>query len=679
MVRNLNRALLAIATLLLAACGSGSSSIPGAGSTHGMSTAVFVIAVPGPSTSARRRPAYISPSTQSLTIAINSGTPVVVNTTPGSGNCTSAAGGGLTCTVNVNAPVGTDTFTVVLYSGTNASGTQLGSGRGTATIGSGPTNVAITLDAYVASVVITIPTPMPYQGSPSSVPVIITAKDATGATIVPPGDYIPAIQLTDSDTSGHTSLSTASVQGINSSVTLNYDGSSTITSVTISAVKSGSITSVTPAVFTPQGISNGQGGVGVITVGGTTYAEVPTAGGLLQVPIAVNGVLPSPNPSPGVTPSPSRTSNLSLSPEPDACALAPNGSSIYAYCYAFSLTPAGVINVIDLSSGTPTLVRSITTDAAALFGTSGGSCYICGISWDPTDKALLISTADGYELYDPVTGNKIGTTIPATVAENFGYNPATNQIWSPQEYGAEEDLIDVHSGLRYALTPAINANVPYPVTFPDSGAVDPTTNVAITDDEFSGNIAIVPLGGAALATPSPGASPPGSFTDANVSTAPVLADSGCGGYTANAVTIDSGTHIAFISGEFDSPDCVGAVELPSAPPASPFTPSNYKWIAALPSTPDGATFDSAGDPHVAATFYLPGNGDLYGLVFNYSRSYVAVIDITKLLAAPGSGTDPHVIDPAYDLFGNGVLTYVPTGTSIGAAERRRALHRRQLR
>jgi hypothetical protein len=639
-----------------------------------MSTAVFVIAVPPPATSSQIKPKYISPNTQSLTIAINNGTPIVVNTTPGSGNCTGASGGGLTCTANVNAPVGNDTFTVVLYAGPNATGAQLGSGTGTADIGSGPTNVDITLDAFVASVAISIPTPMPYQGSPSSVPIIITAKDSTGATIIPPGNYNPAIQLTDSDTSGHTSLSTTTVQGINSTVTLNYDGSSAITSVTISAVKTGGITNVTPAVFTPQIISNGQGGVGVVTIAGTTYAEVPTASGLLQVPIAVNGVLPSPNPSAGATPSPPPTTTLSLTPQPDACAIAPSGSNIYAYCFAFALTPAN-INVINLSTGTPVLVKSITTDAATLFSTSGGSCYICGVVWDPTDKALIVSTPNGYEFYDPNTATQVRPTIPATVAENFGYNSATNQIWSPAEYTAAEDLVDVKSGMWYALTPAINAGLTYPITFPDSAVVDPTTNVAVTDDEFSGNIAIVPLSSAVLATPSPGASPPGTLTDANVTTAPVLADSGCGGLTANAISVDSSTHVAFISGEFDSPDCVGAIQLPATAPTAPFTPTTYRWIAAMPNTPDGLTFDSADDPHVAATFYLPGNGDLYGLIFNYSRSYVAVIDVTKLLAAPGSASDPHVIDPAYDLFGNGVLTYIPTGTSVGPAERRRAMHR----
>lgn len=667
------RALIAISVLLLAACGGGgggSAALPNTGAPQRVSSAVFSISIPAKSSSAARKPGYVSPNTQSLTIAVNGGAPSITqNVTASSGGCTTSAGT-ISCNVSVTAPTGSDTFTVTLYSGTNASGSKLATGAVTAAVGAAPTPVSITLDGVVASVTITLANAIPYTGSAISIPVTVVAKDASGATIISPGGYNPQITLTDSDTSGHTSLSPATLPDSSTAVTLNYDGSATVSSATISASIAGSITTVTPAKLTPQSIENGGGGVGVVTLAGKTYAEVPTAAGLLQVQIATGGALPSPSPS--ASP---QTTVLALTPEPDACSIAPNGSSVYAYCVPFYSTPA-VIHVIDLTSGTPTLVNTISTDASSLFSSSGGDCYICGVVWDPKDKAILISTINGYEFYDPVSGKQVRPTIPVTVAENFGYNPATDQIWSPQEEtnNEEEDLVDVASGTWYALAPSISGAL----NEPDAGAVDSATNVAMTVDEFSGNTAIVPLSTAVLTTPTPApsASPPaGTFTDANVTTEPIMLDAGC---ETNAISIDPVNHVAFLSGEFSTPDCAGAVQLPSSGPSAPFSPMQYMWIPALPNTPDGNSFDSALDPHVAATFYLPGNGDLYGLVFNYSRSYIAVVDITKLLAAPGSTGDAHVVDPAYDLFANGILNYIPTGSSAGpaAGERRPAARRR---
>lgn len=659
------RALFAVTIFALAACGGGGSSpVPSAASGQHSSSALFNISIPTNSTSARS-PHYVSPNTQSLTIAVNGAAPSVTqNVTSSSGGC-SLSGNTIACSVSVSAPVGSDTFTVVLYSGTNAGGSKLATGSVTAAIASAPTSVDITLDGVVDSVAISLANSSPYAGSPATIPVTVTAKDASGATIIAPGGYSPAITLTDSDASGHTSLSTTSVTGPGTAVNLQYDGSAALTSATISASAGGTITKVTPVKLTPQIIENGGGGVAVVTIGSKTYAEVPSSIGVIQTTIAVNGVLPSPTASPDST-------VLALNPNPDACTIAPNASKIYAYCIAFAQLPAS-IQVIDLTSGTPSLVNTIATDATQLFDSSGGSCYLCGIAWDPKDNAILVSTLNGYEFYDPGTGKQTRPTIPAPIAENFGYNPATNQIWSPQEEtnNEEEDLVDVASSTWYALTPGIGSVL----NEPDAGAVDSSTNVAMSLDEFSGNTAIVPLSGATFATPAPGASPPGTLTDSLVSTNNVTLDAGC---EADALSIDPSQHVAFVSGEYSSPDCVGAVQLPSSAPSAPFTPVSYMWIPALPNTPDGKTFDSAYDPHVAATFYLPGSGDLYGLIFNYDRSYIAVVDITKLLAAPGSSLDPHQIDSSYDLFGKGVLTYAGTGYSPGpsSAGRRPSARRR---
>ena len=249
------RVYTALVAFAFTAC-AGGGTLPGPGAVSPISAqakAVLVIAVPSNSGAARaRRPQYVSPSTQSLTVAVNGAAPsVTANVTPGSSGCT-ASSSGTTCDVSVEAPPGQDTFTVTLYSGTNATGSMLGTGTVTAGVSTeSNTPVNITLDGIVASVSIALANPAPPAGTPATVALTITAKDASGATIIPPGSFSPAITLTDSDTSGHTHLSATTVSDPGASVTLSYDGSAAVTSATISAATGGSITGVTPATFTP--------------------------------------------------------------------------------------------------------------------------------------------------------------------------------------------------------------------------------------------------------------------------------------------------------------------------------------------------------------------------------------------------------------------------------------------
>jgi hypothetical protein len=84
-------------------------------------------------------PATISPSTQSVSIAVNGGTASLFNATPSSPNC-SAGSTGTTCTFAVNAPIGADTFTVVTYSSTAGGGTPLDSGTAVVNIVAGKAN-----------------------------------------------------------------------------------------------------------------------------------------------------------------------------------------------------------------------------------------------------------------------------------------------------------------------------------------------------------------------------------------------------------------------------------------------------------------------------------------------------------------------------------------------------------
>ncbi|MHB8148279.1 MAG: hypothetical protein ACYDGM_13615 [Vulcanimicrobiaceae bacterium] len=674
----MKRLAIAGAVLLafaLADCGQHAQSItPSGPATYGFGNATFIIKVPQATTTSLSKPKYISPATQSVTITVNGvSTPTTVNLTPSSPNCTTPSGGTLTCTASVSAPIGSDTFTLTTFDKTNGAGNQLSTGTVTATIASGTTNnVAVTLNGVVASVSVSLANTAPPVGASATIPLTVTAKDADGDTIVGPGNYTPTITLSSSD-STNAALSVTTVSAPGATVTVTYSGAA-ITSATITATITGTSTTATAKLTPTAGVQSGSGAVGVVTIGGNTYAEVPSAGGLLQIQIAAGGTIASGHKPPftaAPTPSPSP---LVLTPAPDACAIS-SGSSIFAYCITYDASvapipgPQGIINVVDLTSGTPTFVRSITTDATTSgVSFSGATCYICGVAWDPKDNAIIISTANGYEFYDPGTasGKQVIATIPAPISENFGYNPVTDQIWSPTY--TEFDLVDVASRTWYTLTGSSLT------TAGDGGAVDSSTNIGMAIDEGPIYDSYVPLdsANAILSTPPPAAGSAGTFTDAKASQATTTSDAGC---RTTAFAIDSTTHVAFLSGEFSNPDCVGAIQLPSASLTTPFTPTTWMFIPAMPNTPDGNTFDSAGDPHVAITFNLPGDPDLLGAVFNYTRSYVAVVDITKLFAAPSSSTDPHQVSPTYDPIANGVLFYIPTGYSGGPATAR--VHRQR--
>src|SRR5581483_10333818 len=111
------------ALAVLAGCSGGNHATalpPSAGSPSSKARvpAVFKIIIPPKSTtsSQTRSPKYISPSTQSISIAVNGNPPVVQNITTGGPGCdTPTVISPTTCTVTVNAPPGNDSFVITTY------------------------------------------------------------------------------------------------------------------------------------------------------------------------------------------------------------------------------------------------------------------------------------------------------------------------------------------------------------------------------------------------------------------------------------------------------------------------------------------------------------------------------------------------------------------------------------
>ncbi|GAC1388985.1 MAG: hypothetical protein NVSMB31_04130 [Vulcanimicrobiaceae bacterium] len=655
--------VMASAALILSGCGGGGgSAVPGGPGipSKQAASAVFQISIPlAQAQTGSKLPQYVSPNTQSVSISLVSvngssvgGSPTVANLSATAPGCTQS-GGVLSCAVPVPAQVGSDVYSVSMFAGLNASGATLSAGQTTATIVAGILNpVPVTLNGVVNTIAVTLANATPTTGTAQDIPVTVTAKDPTGATIVGPGNYNSPITLSDTDTSGATSLSATSVTAPGASVTLHYTGSSSLTSATISASASGvPPASVTSAVLRPGGssgvatIASGSGALAIFTnSAGQTYAYLPSPLGLTQVLVSSGSTLGS---SSLRHPSSTGSGTLTLTPSPDACATDP--VHVRLYCVAYS---SAVVNVLDIKSVPATVIATYTTDASGSLSFTGGTCQICGAAYDAADDGVLIATAKGYELYGAPPSNSLLKTIAAPVSENFGYNPVTNQVWSPHYPGSGTttgfDLADVKTGKLYTLTPS-----PTGLDEPDQGAVDNQTNIGITSQEFANIVYLLPFSLATLDSPAAGqfADPFGQVTLTSTlsSTCSTMLDD---------LAVDSQAHLAFFTGEFCSPGPVGVAQLPSTSSASP---SVSDWnFANVPVAPNGVPWDEAHDPHAVATFNVPPICSDCGAIFNLDRSYLAVVDLKKLLAAPRDSTDTHLVAASYDLICNSIITFIAT-------------------
>jgi virginiamycin B lyase len=262
--------------ITVAACGGGGGSapapvvVPGAATptaapvagSVGAGALSFTILIPNKtSTSAGRTPAFTSPSTASVAIALaGSSTPLATaNLSAASPGCAPATGG-TSCTVTTAAPAGNDTFVITTYDAANATGHLLSTANVPAAISANSTTrIPLTLNGVVNSVSVLLGTSSVPAGAPAKIAVTVVAYDAQNNVIVGSGNFSPAVVLTDSDTSGVTSLSangttasSVSVTAPGTSVTLNYNGNS-LASAAITPSLSGAAGTLTAATFAPTG------------------------------------------------------------------------------------------------------------------------------------------------------------------------------------------------------------------------------------------------------------------------------------------------------------------------------------------------------------------------------------------------------------------------------------------
>ncbi len=237
-----------LAAVLFAGCGGGRSSVvPARLAANAKQIPVAIsITVPSASSSARkRRPAYISPATQSA----------VVNVTPAGGPTTRTV---VTCVASqcvgtVPATIGVDTFAIALNDKPDGTGNTLSAGQTTATVVEGRANaVSVTFNGTIASLQVSFDQAYPPVNAPATVTLLVKAYDADGKTIVGPGTYDNPIALSNSDASGATVLSATSITAPSDPPpTIAYNGA-WIGGETASAIVTASVPA-NPAVTSAKG------------------------------------------------------------------------------------------------------------------------------------------------------------------------------------------------------------------------------------------------------------------------------------------------------------------------------------------------------------------------------------------------------------------------------------------
>lgn len=144
--------LLTFGTLMVfvSGCAGGGTSLPSARHLSQNGQVSLTLTIPRANADALRKAESISPSTQSIGIKVNSAAEQFFNATATSPGCSSDSAG-TTCTFNVTAPAGNDTFVVTAYSGTNGGGAVLDTATVSASVTAAPTPVNVTLGAVVST------------------------------------------------------------------------------------------------------------------------------------------------------------------------------------------------------------------------------------------------------------------------------------------------------------------------------------------------------------------------------------------------------------------------------------------------------------------------------------------------------------------------------------------------
>ena len=291
--------MLVAAALVLAGCSPGARSVPPTGqaaAAAGRQTVHLIVNVPAKSAATRaRRPAYISPATQSITVAITGSATqnVTANLTPTSTGCSSTLASTI-CTLSLLLSPGTYTAVVTTYDGLNATGNVLSAGQDVnVTVAAGQSNTislvlngvpaAIQVAAQSASVSGSMAAGLTIAGLTLSGTLQAVGLDADGDVIVGAG----APTFTIAQSSGTSFTIGQPTAAAPNSFTLTAPSSGAAGAFTVTAAYPDSTCSTGGAVCTATFSATGHGQYVVASVGSVYKVWAPPYTG---TPVTLSGV-----------------------------------------------------------------------------------------------------------------------------------------------------------------------------------------------------------------------------------------------------------------------------------------------------------------------------------------------------------------------------------------------------
>lgn len=305
------------------------------------------------------------------------------------------------------------------------------------------------------------------------------------------------------------------------------------------------------------------------------------------------------------------------------------------------------------------ITNTLTSGATGTASFTGGSCQDCGVAIDALTNTAVISEGNnsgvgygqGVQLLN-LANNTFSTPFPMqnTVSENVSIDPNRNLILSPGE-DANYTLLKINTD--GSLTEYGNQSPTGYGYYFDSAAEDCTTGIALSTEEFSNDLFITDLTQATFTPPSGGGAGTWTAPSQAVYLNTYLLAAGTSGISVAAGT----THLGITTGEFGGNTFV-VFQLPSTSGSGIPGLADYAG-AVMPNTPDGAGFSAGDDPHTTSAYTSPNDGRAYGVIVDWAPGYpswVGVIDLQKLLAAPRSSA--NTVDSTYDLIANGVVRYI---------------------
>lgn len=299
-------------------------------------------------------------------------------------------------------------------------------------------------------------------------------------------------------------------------------------------------------------------------------------------------------------------------------------------CAANPLTGVAVCTANDdevyVLKGT-SLVTSLTSQGTSTIGFSGGYCTNCGVAIDAIHNRAVIGLSDagspGFEFLDLGTDSfgSVFASPSGAISEDPLIDPIRSILLSPAENG-DFEIADVSN----PESPVFYENATGGGEL-DSGAEDCSTGIALAPAEFSdpSSLFVADLTQVRFSSASSG-STAGTWTapSQNQSLGESSLSAGPTG-----IAVAQGTHTGVVTGEFGG-NALTALALPTSSGSG--TPAIREWVTcSIPNTPDGNSWIEGDDPHTVAAYESPSNGDAIGLFGNEGATWLARVDLSKLL------------------------------------------------